>query len=399
VKIGRGEAAGRLALALFGVALGLLLAEAGLRLLAGPAARGKEQFERAHYTQYDPTLGWRNRAGATASYDRRDYRSEFRINSHGLRGPDRPYSRTPGTSRVLALGDSFVEAFMVSDGETVTAQLESALTRRGCRAEVINGGTTGYSTDQEYLFYREEGRRYAPDLVIVFVYHNDIPYLVLDDDLGMPKPRLDFSTRPPSVVGEPVPRYTPPAAAPPAPSPGRPTSYLLEFVKDHLERTSAPAYDRLAHLGLWAPLRKLPMNDELRLYHVPEMGHLRPAWSAFTWTLQSLANAVAESGGRLAIAYVPSRMEVSTQTWELTRVRYDLDGSFDRSAVASRVTYIAQRLGLPVLDLTAALTRADGMFRPTYFQTDSHWNARGQRVAGEALSAFVAERSLLPGCR
>ena len=77
---------------------------------------------------------------------------------------------------------------------------------------MINGGTVAYSTDQEYLFYRDEGRRYAPDVVVVFVYHNDIPFLVLDDYLGVPKPRLDFRPSPRRSPTEPVPRYEPPPA-------------------------------------------------------------------------------------------------------------------------------------------------------------------------------------------
>jgi acetyltransferase AlgX (SGNH hydrolase-like protein) len=393
-------AAAHLALAAFGVAVALLLAEVALRVLARSTRGGKEQRERSRYTEYDPVLGWRKTPGAAVVYDRRDYHSEFRINSRGLRGPERPYEKPPGQGRVLALGDSFIEAFMVGDGQTVTARLEEALATRGCRAEVINGGTAAYSTDQEYLFFREEGRRYAPDVVVLFVYHNDIPFLVLDDYLGVPKPRLDFSTRPPSLVTEPVPRYAPPSAPPPpAAPPGGPTSYVLELVKDRLERTSAARYNQLARLGLWEPLRKLPMNDELRLFRVPEMGHLRPAWSAFTWTLETLSNAVAASGARLVVAYVPSRMEVSPNTWELTRARYDLDDGFDRSAVASRIRYIAGRLSLPVLDLTAPLTREDGVWRPVYFPTDSHWNARGQEVAGRALSELLAGSGLLPGCR
>ena len=85
---------------------------------------------------------------------------------------------------------------------------------------MINGGTVGYSTDQEYLFYRDEGRKYAPDVVLVFVYQNDIPYLAQDEYIGYPKPRLDFSTDPPAVANEPVPPYeAPPAAAAAAPEP------------------------------------------------------------------------------------------------------------------------------------------------------------------------------------
>jgi lysophospholipase L1-like esterase len=393
-------AAAHLALVVFGLFLAIALGEAALRLTAGSAKGGKEQRERSRYTEYDPVLGWRKTPGAAVRYERRDYESEFRINSRGLRGPERPYEKAPGTRRVLALGDSFVEAFMVPDAQTVTARLEDALSARGCPSEVINGGTAAYSTDQEYLFYRDEGRRYAPDVVVLFVYHNDIPYLVLDDYLGVPKPRLDFSTDPPSLVTQSVPTYTPPPP-PPAATPQRgPSSYLLEFVKDRLERTSASTYNRLARWGVWEPLRKLPMNDELRLFRVPELGHLRPAWSAFTWTVQTLGRAVAADGGHLVVAYIPSRMEVSRSAWELSQARYDIDPAlYDRSAVANRIRYITERLGLPLLDLTAPLAAADGLWRPAYYPTDSHWNARGQQAAGEAVAAFLKERGLLPGCR
>jgi hypothetical protein len=74
-------------------------------------------------------------------------------------------------------------------------------------------------------------------------------------------------------------------------------SYVVEFVKNALERTSARTYNRLARAGLWEPLRQIEMNDEIRLFHVPELGHLRPAWSAFTWTLQSLNKAVTPRAG------------------------------------------------------------------------------------------------------
>ena len=99
---------------------------------------------------------------------------------------------------------------MVPDAQTVTARLEGALSARGCPSEVINGGTAAYSTDQEYLFYREEGRRYASDVVVLFVYHNDLPYLVLDDYLGLPR---DHPGRSPNILREAViDRLSPPRA-------------------------------------------------------------------------------------------------------------------------------------------------------------------------------------------
>ncbi len=379
----------------------LIAGEVALRVLSRSTPGGKEQRERNRYTEYDPVLGWRKTPGAAAVYDRREYHVEYRVNARGLRGEDHPYEKPAGVARVLALGDSFVEAFMAEESRTVTSRLETRLRDAGCRAEVINGGTVGYSTDQEYLFYRDEGRKYAPDVVVLFVYHNDIPYLVLEDYLGYPKPRLDFSTAPPRVANEPVPRYEPSPAAegPPASAAGGRHSYLFELVKDAIERTSARTYNRMARLGLWEPLRVLPMNEELRLYQVPELGHLRPAWSAFTWTLETLGKAVAAGGGRLVVAYVPSSMEVSARVWERTEARYAMEPpAFDRRAVAARIRFITGRLGLPLIDLTPALTEANGFLAPTYFKTDSHWNARGQDVAARAVAASLTANRLLPGC-
>jgi hypothetical protein len=392
--------AANLLLAVVSVAVVLAFAEVALRVLARSAKGGKEQRERSRYTEYDPVLGWRKTPGAPVVYDRRDYHAEFRVNSRGLRGPERPYDKTPGTPRVLALGDSFVEAFMVDDARTVTSRLEVHLAGRACRAEVLNGGTVGYSTDQEYLFYRDEGRKYAPDVVVLFVYHNDIPYLPVEDYTGYPKPRLDFSAQPPVVANQPVPPYEPkPVAAATAP-PQEEYSHLVEFVKQGLEGTSARTYNRLAALGIWEPLRKLPMNDELRLYLVPELGHLRPAWSAFTYTVQTLARDVASQGGRLVVAYIPSRMEVNESVWQLTEARYDVaGGGFQRTAVADRIRHITGRIGVPMIDLTPALREVEGFWTPTYFPTDSHWNARGQDVAARALADFLARGGFLPPCR
>jgi hypothetical protein len=93
-------------------------------------------------------------------------------------------------------------------------------------------------------------------------------------------------------------------------------------------------------------------------------------------------------------------MEVNPRTWELTEARYGLDPStYDPKAVANRVRYITGRLGIPSLDLTEPLARADGLLQPTYLQTDSHWNARGQDVAGKALSDVLAQGGFLPACR
>ena len=65
-------------------------------------------------------------------------------------------------SRIVVLGDSYMEAKSVDLAESFSRQLEhliqnSALLEK--EIEVINLGTAGYGTLQEYLAFVEEGKK------------------------------------------------------------------------------------------------------------------------------------------------------------------------------------------------------------------------------------------------
>jgi len=96
-------------------------------------------------------------------------RGTIRSNSKGIRGTkEHPLRKKPGTVRVLAIGDSFTFGSCVKDEETFSAYLE----KKGC--EVINMGVQGYGTDQIYLRYLLEGRKYGADYVVYGFYEDDI---------------------------------------------------------------------------------------------------------------------------------------------------------------------------------------------------------------------------------
>ena len=60
-----------------------------------------------------------------------------------------------------------------------------------------------------------------------------------------------------------------------------------------------------------------------------------------------------------------------------------------------RITEIAERVGIPVLDLYPAFAER-GDWRDTEFAYDSHWNALGHRWAAEAIADYLLEhRELL----
>ena len=112
--------------------------------------------------------------GASGSYGARRGGA---INRRGLRDVDREDAPPAGVERVLILGDPVRGGFSVPFDACVSQALERTLRKGGCAAEVaLQRGTVGYSTDQEYLFYRRGAARYGARAVVLLVYHNDILY-------------------------------------------------------------------------------------------------------------------------------------------------------------------------------------------------------------------------------
>src|SRR5579862_3734294 len=157
------------ALTLASIVLIIGLMEASLRL----THYGDER--RTHIgnlVEYDRLLGWSHKKSFSYEQVTPEYQTVLKYNSRGVRGrQDRGYTKPPNISRVVVLGDSFVDGATSQLEDRVTEVLESSL---GSGYEVINLGVVGYSTDQELLMLQTEGLKYQPDLVILAFYYNDV---------------------------------------------------------------------------------------------------------------------------------------------------------------------------------------------------------------------------------
>src|SRR5207244_1737730 len=99
------------------------------------------------------------------------------MNSDGFRGPDRAIPKPANVYRVLAIGDSVVQAVIggIRYEESWPTLLEellpgaSAAPARAIRYEVINAGVGGYASWQALNRLRSRGLKYQPDLLIVLV--------------------------------------------------------------------------------------------------------------------------------------------------------------------------------------------------------------------------------------
>jgi lysophospholipase L1-like esterase len=402
--VGRGGAkaslGGNVALAAATAVLVLAVLEGAARWTRASQGGGREDNPLPLYTEPDPLLGWRKRPGARATYRRREYTVEVTVNREGMRDPERREPPAPGTFRILALGDSFVEGYSVSLDSTLTQVLERDLARPGCPVEVLNGGTSGYSTDQEYLFYRDAAWRFAPRVVALFFYYNDVLFNDRDNYFGRPKPRLEPAEDGLRVANLPVPAPTPRPPAPPPPADTAPRSALFEWAQGRLMRGAPGAYDALARVGLWPRLGGDPVGEEMRVYRKGPTPRIDGAWSRTALVLEALRRETKKRGASLVLIHVPNRFEVRDRDWALTRRAYDMDEEhWDRVRVRQRLSAVGGRLGIPVLDLTPALRAAEhGMLGGPYYIYDPHWNALGHRAAARALESFLREQGWLPPC-
>lgn len=396
----RSAALGRIALAVSSTLLGLGVLEAAARLARTRQGGGREENTIALYTEHDPRLGWRKRPGAVAAYRRREYSVEVQVNGQGLRDRPRSYEAGPGVFRVLALGDSFVEGYTVPLPETVGQVLERDLGAGGCHVEVINGGTSGWSTDQEYLFYMDEGGRYAPQVVVLFFYYNDVLFNDRDSYFGRAKPLLEPGEDGLRVANEPVPPPRPRGGGADPPGPRDDGSALVGWIRERLKHGAPRVHDVLARAGLWPPLGGSEPGEEMRVYKTGPTPRIDGAWASTARILEALARETAGRRSRLLVAYVPSRMEVRDRDWELTRRAYAMeDRGWDRGLVLRRLRAIGEAGGFPVVDLTPALRRADARWlEEAYLTYDPHWTALGHRVAAAEVSRTLRDRLWAPAC-
>ncbi len=101
-----------------------------------------------------------------------------KINSAGLRDREFSLDKPKDTYRILALGDSTTFGWGAHQDKTYPKLLEQKLNEKppaGCphHFEVINTGVGNYNTVQEVTYFKERGRLYKPDMVLIGFFIND----------------------------------------------------------------------------------------------------------------------------------------------------------------------------------------------------------------------------------
>jgi lysophospholipase L1-like esterase len=405
-----GKVLGRVALAALGLALGLLLLEAGVRLMGiAPPADPLPPLWEAH-----PYLGWFHIPGSGGLWysEYGEYQAEVRINARGLRDREIGYDNPSGAYRILVLGDSYAEGLHVALEETFAKQLEAHLGDGERPVEVINGGVSGWGTDQEAVFYAIEGFRYEPDLVLLLLFtRND----VLNNYGPLEAARMGAVQKPffhleGNKLVIPSFPFEPPAGT------GAPPPPLLAF-SDWLRARSAsyrlmmpylrniPATRRaLGPLGLLggvgvALANEPPLPVTFEVYQTPPSSEWEAAWALTAALTHRLDEEVQKRGGRLGVIIVNTPEQVYPERWAAVSkaMPKTQNQGWDPEAPNRRLAAILDEGDIPYLDLLPIFREvaAQSETPPLYFRYDFHWTPAGHALAAQAVEAFIHDVGLL----
>lgn len=108
-------------------------------------------------------------------------RLRFETNSMGFRGKEFDPKIKPRKFRMFCVGGSTTACGMCAENETWPHRLQVYLDENNCDIEVINAGTLGWTSYQEFLLVKEELIHYKPDIVLLHQgWNEEFVYSSLD---------------------------------------------------------------------------------------------------------------------------------------------------------------------------------------------------------------------------
>ncbi len=350
-------------LALGSVLLALLCAEGVLRLCVKPppppaaekAAQWVEVPEKK-WVDYHRVLGWYPQASKKALLETSFIHQEIHTDAAGFRGEKDYASEKPaGITRILALGDSFTFGFGVADSETFSRRLENTMPS----LEVLNTGVPGYGIDQVLMLYREIGRKYHPDIVLVDVFPEMCWRATRAFTAGgYAKPFFKLTAGGElALQNVPVPR-------PYEMTRGQfPNLFQQSFWQAVLQKSILyqTLQFRLLRLGRNLFLIDPDLSDE---------------WKISRKILAQLLTEIRRDGARPVLVLIPP------QTW----VR-----SPEKNQPRRSMLRFARREHVPVVDLAGAFYEAGqkSSVEDYYIRDDWHWTAKGHALAAGEIERFL----------
>lgn len=346
------------------------------------------------WIEYHPALGWKMRPGSYSYFDVGAFTNvRVFVNELGIR--NRPISLTvpPGTKRTTVLGDSFVFAAALSEGDKFTDRMQAFI---GSDMEIVNVSVPAYGTGQEVLLLQDlvaRGFHIGSKLVLVF-FTNDVA-----DNAGFDYGTLTKSAWKPAfhIDAQGVLKHSTPERIKKSASNLSIVhkSIFLQFLRNRGEIVISRfpvLIDLMAAFGYHTELGRLP--------------GVIAGWYSEGWEQEwkrtediiiYLDKYLRQRQTELVVTIIPSPFQVESAFRTLIETQKDRDMRFDAFlADPDRPQHVLEefcrRRSIRFVDTTSAL-RERNKAVPVYFLREGHLNHHGSEVVARLLhKAITAEQ-------
>lgn len=382
----------RVGRALAGLIIALGLIEGGFRVyyfIHPSAAMGFLWVPSEEY-------GWGLAPGREGPFhdDHEEFRTHVRINSLGLHDVEHTYTKPPGVFRILILGDSYVEALQVELDQGFGRVLERQLRARTDRpVEVISGGVSAWGTDNEFLFFRNEGYKYDANLVL-------LAFNTADDLRENYEPFNRMAAK--SILAKPTFVLTDAGVLEMQPRPPAQTKagwwrqlYVGEILYERMGgKVESPREQGIKDRPPDPKLQGVPADMWVYAPLPPE--EVNQAWELTKPLVWALREQVIARGARFAVIVHNGPWVHDENRWRFMLMHHpDAAKSWDRRKPERLINMFLLAADLPVLDLFDAFEAGKDR-EQLFFKFDPHWTPAGHRVAAEAVAEYLLARDLIP---
>jgi hypothetical protein len=324
----------------------------------------------------DETLGYRYHQETGRFALPAEFQYNLTPNSLGFHDVDHG-PPSPGTRRVLLLGDSYVESYFVPPARVLGQRLEHHLNEAGAqRYEVVSIGKSGWGQRNQLEALQTYGEQIGADIILtLFLPLNDVennsPELRRATKLQHLDPELLFR-----------PTWTRRSAD---------TMPLFFFRSSALNQF-------ISHRLAWGILRKnrdrpesIPVDYFVYATEVDEVW--QEAWRESERLIVETRNLAERLGTpyALASASMPQNALGAEQGLEVLLEHYPAmrEKSWNLDLPVRRMAEICERNGIPFFDLEPRFREEVAAGHVLHWRFDGHWNPDGNELGAGLLAKFI----------
>jgi lysophospholipase L1-like esterase len=312
---------------------------------------------------YHPNEGWRFKKNC---YEKERFigltqeNIMFSTNKHGFRDCNHTILKDKESKRIMFLGDSYTAGVYISNDEIFTSLFQNKLHNKFTKQkyDVMNVAVPAWGTDQQFLYFINEGQKYHPDYVFMMISHSDIRESFVKRFLYLSKDNVLKDAKNRSI---PL------------------STHFYWFLSNHFQ--SFRLLQKIMNIfsgDFKDILHRFPdswESDDYILYDREPLPMVQEALALFQKIILEMNKLCEKNNSQLVLVVIPTKMEFDGELQE--------NGS-QPGKVASYVQGIAIKHNILFLDLYSLLTKKEHPLE-MFISNEYHYTRAGHQFIADGL--------------